>query len=193
MKIKPPDRSQQSTDSQPVTPPTLSSLIEYAQNPKQENRAISESLSEFYRTLAPEWLIPVAIVMQNREFYPDLIDLHKQHLSRFPVDSPHKQAWNDVLDNAVTKIIKMEIDPQPGLRELNVYCKNLTSIDIGQVWARINIKTADGEKSFMAPILAQGRLFYNYEKHMHVKVPDDINLGTNPEINHRIMQIDFLR
>jgi hypothetical protein len=193
MNIKPPERSQQSTDSQPVTPPTLSSLIEYAQNPKQENRAISESLSEFYRTLAPEWLIPVAIVMQNREFYPDLIDLHKQHLSRFPVDSPHKQAWNDVLDNAVTKIIKMEIDPQPGLRELNVYCKNLTSIDIGQVWARINIKTADGEKSFMAPILAQGRLFSNDEKHMHVKVPDDINLGTNPEINHRIMQIDFLR
>ncbi len=193
MKIKPPDLSQKPDGKQNTPAPSLETLIEHAQHPNRENRAISESLSMFYRTQSPEWLIPVAMVMQNREFYPDLIDLHKQYLSRFPVDSPHKTVWNEVLDNAVAKIIKMEIDPQPGLRELNVYCKNLTNLDIGQVWARIDIKNESGEKSFMAPVLSQGRLFSNDEKHMYVKAPDDINLGPNPEISYRIMQIDFLR
>lgn len=194
MKIKPPGEHELPPLANAPTTVNLKALTELAPIPERETDAISGALGEFFRTRSPEWLIPVAIVMQNRQFYPELIDLHKQYLNRFPADSPHKKTWNEILDNAVGKILKIEIDPQLGLSELNVYCQNLTSLEIGQVWLKIGIKTATGEeKNFMAPLLPHGRILENEEKHQIIKVPNDISLANSVGIEYRIVQIDFIR
>jgi len=193
MKIKPPGQHELPLAPDAETQVSLPALTSLAPIPERENDAISGSLAEFFRTRSPEWLIPVAIVMQSREFYPELIDLHKQYLNRFPVDSPHKKTWNEILDNAVGKIIKLEIDPQLGIRELKVYAQNLTNLEIGQVWIKFVIKQATSEKSFLAPLLPHTRILAKEEKHLLIKVPDDISLADNTGIDYRIIQIDFTR
>ena len=193
MKIKPPGQHEMPLLADAETQVSLPALTSLAPVPERENDAISGSLAEFFRTRAPEWLIPVAIVMQRREFYPELIDLHKQYLNRFPVDSPHKKTWNEILDNAVGKIIKLEIDPQLGVREMKVYAQNLTSLEIGQVWIKFVIRQATSEKSFLAPLLPHTRILSKEEKHLLIKVPDDISLADNTGIDYRVIQIDFTR
>lgn len=193
MKIKPPGEGElpPSPDDYPNMP--LEALIRLAPDPTRANEALSGALSEFFRTRKPEWLIPVATVMQQREYYPELVELHKQYLNRFPVDSPHKKIWNDILDNAVSNTVKIDIDPQLGQKELNVYCQNLTSLEIGQVWVKFLVKSELGEKGFMAPLLPFGRILPKDEKHLVIKTPADISLAGATGIDSRIVQIDFIR
>lgn len=193
MKIKPPEEDEKPIDPLATPSMSLQALTELAAIPERQSDALSGALSEFFKTKSPEWLIPVASIMQAREFYPELINLHKQYLNRFPVDSPYKKAWNDILDNAVGKILKIEIDPQMGMRELKIFCHNLTKLEIGQVWLKIIIKEVGEEKSFMAPLLPQGRILPDEEKELVVKSPADISLTNNIGIEYRIVQIDFIR
>ncbi len=193
MKIKPPGEEElpPSPDDPPAMP--LEALIRLAPDQGRENEALSGAFAEFFRTREPEWLIPIAIVMQNREYYPELVDLHKQYLNRFRVDSPYKKTWNEILDNAVSKTVKIDIDPQLGQKELNVYCQNLTNLEVGQVWVKFIIRSETGEKGFMAPLLPFGRILPKEEKHLTIATPSDISLTGISGIESRIIQIDFIR
>ncbi|MDD3145886.1 MAG: hypothetical protein PHD82_01180 [Candidatus Riflebacteria bacterium] len=193
MKIKPPDQHEIPPDADASSSINLEALIRLSHVIERENDALSGSLGEFFRTRSPEWLIPVAIVMQNREYFPELIDLHKQYLNRFRLDSPYRKTWNEILDNAVSKTVKVDIDPQLGLKELNVYCKNLTNLEIGQVWIKFVVLHPSGDKSFLAPLLPFGRILPQDEKHLTIKTPDDISLAGCTGIDSRIIQIDFVR
>lgn len=194
MKIKPPAEKSELPD--PYAPGGISqvTLSEMAEQTDKEAEVLGTSLSEFFRTRQPGWLIPVARVMENRKYHSELIELHKQYLNVFASDSPLRNTWNEIFDRATSKMLKIEIDPNLGLREVNVHFQNLTELEVTQIWLRITVKsTTTGEKSFLAPLLPHGRLFGNQEKQLVIKAPDHISLSDSESIEHRITQIEFSR
>ncbi len=193
MKIRPPSEKDEEVD--PFAPGfyNLEYLIKQAKDPDRQVDVLSRSLNEFYRTKKSFWLIPVAIVMGERGFNSELIDLHKQFLPDFAIDSPLKETWNSILDTIVEDTLKIEVDTKLRQKELNVFCKNLTDKQINQILIRIQVKYKKGnEKSFIARLLKNERLFEHQEKKLLITVPPDISLIDYESLSYRIMQIDFI-
>jgi hypothetical protein len=192
MKIRPP--TEQDIPEDPFAPGfyNLDYLTEQALDKNSQVEVLSRSLNEFFRTRKPMWLIPVAIIMRERGFNSELIDIHKQYLNAFPVDSPLKNVWNSILDETVEDTLKIEIDKTLRKKKLNIYCKNLVDKQISQILIRINIKYNDGsEGAFITTLLDNNRLFERQEKSLQVTVPSDMSLFDIEKIDYRIMQIDF--
>lgn len=192
MKIKPPSDNDLPPD--PFSPGTtsFSSLTEMAEIPEKQGNVLGNALSEFYRTGQPGWLIPVARVMEERKYYRELIELHKQYLSQFPGDSSLRSSLNEIFDRTTRKMLQIDIDPQLGLREMNVHCENLTDLEMTQVWLRVSVKSRlSEEKSFVTALMPHGRLYPNQTKQISIRVPDHINLSESESIEHRINQIEF--
>lgn len=192
MKIKPPSEGDLPPD--PFSPGTTSfaQLSELAEVPDRQGHVLGTALSEFYRTGQVGWLIPVAQVMEDRKYFRELIELHKQYLTNFPGDSSLRNTWNEIFDRTTRKILAIDIDPQHRLREMSVHCQNLSDLEIGQVWLRISVKSRlSGEKTFITALMPHGRLYPNQEKHINIKVPDHIILSDSEAIEHRINQIEF--
>ena len=192
MKIKTPISADMipSKDAKPKV--SLDKLIEQLEYSHDTTRILGKSLSEFFRTQDPKWLIPTATIMEQRGFYPEVIDLHKQYLKDFPIDSPYKTKWNEILDKTVQNIIKLEIDPQQGKKTLRVFCKNLTNLQIRQAWIKVKITYFNGaQKTFISELIRSGRLFDQQEKALEIRIPDDISLHDHDRIDFRIMQVDF--
>ncbi|GAB4270666.1 MAG: hypothetical protein Kow0029_07630 [Candidatus Rifleibacteriota bacterium] len=192
MKIKPPS-SYNAPD--PYSPGfyNIGLLQTQAEDPDRQVEVLSRSLNEFFRTGKAMWLIPVALVMKNRGYTSQVIELHKKYLNAFPIGSPLKETWNKILDKTVDGTLKIEIDRKLRKKELDIYCKNLTDKQIGQILVKFTIKYLNGtEKTFYSKLLKDERLFEFQEKHLYVEAPIDVSLIDADEISYRIMQIDFI-
>ncbi len=193
MKIKPPTTEE--IESDPYAPAfyNLEALQKQALNPEKQVEVLSRSLNEFFRTEKAMWLIPVAIVMREREYFSQVIDLHRQYLNAFPIGSPLKDAWNEILDETVKDTLRLEIDPKLTKKELRIFCVNLTDKQIGEVLVRLTFKYADGhEESFFATLLRNTRLYEKAEKEVLTEVPADITMFDIQSIDYRIMQVTFV-
>ncbi|MDD2997641.1 MAG: hypothetical protein PHV05_01195 [Candidatus Riflebacteria bacterium] len=192
IRIKPPLPSENETTASISS--DINFLTEEASIPAKQNQILSFALSGFFKTSSVEWLIPVARVMQQRKFYPELLDMHKQFFKDFSRDETWKAAWKNMFDSTVKQIITTDIDPENLNREIKIYCKNLTALEIGQVWLRITVKsTDDSEKSFVAPLLKQSRLIEDQEKEIFLQLPEDISLANKASVYSNVVQIDFIR
>lgn len=132
--------------------------------------------------------------MLNREYFPDLIDLHQQHIKSFEGNKELTKKWDNIKDRAVERILKIDIDPYDRLRELNVFCKNLTKLEIEELLLEITVTNALGkDKTFNSSLTTAGRILPNLEKKLIVKVPEDITLVNAQKITAKVMQVVFLR
>ena len=193
MKIKPPSQNDEEAD--PFVPAffDLESLSSNAYIPERQVEVLSRSLNEFFRTGKPMWLIPVALVMRERGYNSQVIDLHRQFLNSFPIGSPLKGTWNQILDETVNKTLKLELDPKLRRKEMKVFCRNFTDKQIGKILVKIIVDYANGtEKSFFATLLENERLYEKQEKELLIRVPNDISLAESDQLSYRIMQIDFV-
>ena len=188
-------------DNEELTPEELKSKIDdlsvKALDPEYQAEVLGQCLNEFYKSKVPVWLIPVAIVMEARGFFPDVLDLVEQDIVQgYKNEAPdyYMPMWNELIDKAVAESIAIEIDPQQGLRELNIYCKNLTDLDINQVYIRIDVlSNLNAKQSFIVPLLSQSYLRNREEKHIQVKCPDDISIANAVEITHRVESLEFTK
>lgn len=172
----------------------LESLIDLAIKSENESEILSITLNEYFRTKSPKWLIPVAQIMLNREYFPDLIDLHQQHIKSFEGNKELTKKWDNIKDRAVEKILKIDVDPYDRLKELNVFCKNLTKLEIEELLLEITVTNALGkDKTFNSSLTTAGRILPNLEKKLIVKVPEDITLVNAQKITAKVMQVVFLR
>lgn len=173
---------------------SLDDIIEQANDVKQQRKTLTIALSEFFRNKESEWLIPVAIVMQDRGFFPDVLDLIEDYNSTFNKESKHFEKWNEIVDKAVAESITIEIDPQLDLRELNVYCKNLTDLDIRQVTLNITVTSNLGvSQSFSSSLLSQSSLRSREEKQIKIKCPSDISIANAVSISHRVTSLEYAK
>jgi hypothetical protein len=173
---------------------SLDDLIMKASDEEQQASTLNIALNEFYRVKEPEWLIPVAIVMQERGFFPDVLDLIEQYKTSFAENSKYQAKWNELVDKAVAESITIEADPLLDVRELNLYCKNLTDMDINQISLTINITSNLGlTKSFDVSLLKQSSLRSREEKQIQVKCPADISLSDAVHITHRVTSLGFAK
>ena len=173
---------------------SLDDLIAKASDEEQQVNTLNIALNEFYRVKEPEWLIPVAIVMQERGFFPDVLDLIEQYKTSFQENSKYQTKWNELIDKAVAESITIEADPLLDVRELNLYCKNLTDMDINQVKLTINVTSTLGiTKSFDVSLLSQSSLRSREEKQIQVKCPADISLSDAAKITHRVTSLGFAK
>ena len=130
--------------------------------------------------------------MLNREYFPDLIDLHQQHIKSFEGNKELTKKWDNIKDRAVERILKIDIDPYVRLRELNVFCKNLTKLEIEELLLEITVTNALGkDKTFNSSLTTAGRILPNLEKKLIVKVPEDITLVNAQKITAKVMQVVF--
>lgn len=193
MKIKPPLENEEERD--PFVPAffNLEMMQKQAMDPDRQVEVLSRSLNEYFRTEKVMWLIPVALVMRERGYHSQVIDLHRRYLNAFPIGSPLKDTWNDILDSTVNDSLKLEIDPKLRQKELRVFVTNLTDRQIGQILVKIIVRYDNNvEKSFFTQLLQQERLYGNQEKELLALVPNDISVNDAEKIDYRIMQIDFV-
>lgn len=193
MKIKPPSENEEETD--PFVPAffNLEMMQKQAMDPDRQVEVLSRSLNEYFRTEKVMWLIPIALVMRERGYHSQVIDLHRRYLNAFPIGSPLKDTWNDILDSTVNDSLKLEIDPKLRQKELRVFVTNLTDRQIGQILVKIIVRYGNNvEKSFFTQLLQQQRLYGNQEKELLAIVPNDISVNDAEKIDYRIMQIDFV-
>lgn len=193
MKIKPPLTHKENDDWIYTSPETLNGLISRAKAPQIAPSLIGTALTKFLDTNEPSWLIPIVLVMNRNHFYPEVLDLHKQFLPDFPIDSPHKAKWNSLFDETVKEIISLEIDPSLNKKRICVYTKNLTNLTINQAFVKFILKYPGNiEKSFMAKLLLNaGSLLSKGEKKIYINTPKDISLTQIEGIGFRVMQVDF--
>ncbi len=193
MKIKPPGENEEEAD--PYAPAffNLETMQKQALDPDRQVEVLSRSLNEYFRTERVMWLIPVALVMRERGFHSQVIELHRSYLNAFPIGSPLKNTWNEILDQTVNNTLKLEIDPSLRKKELKIYLTNLTDRQISHILIKLIVKYPDGtEKSFFSHLLQQERLFEKQERELLTSVPDDISVNEADKIDYRIMQIDFV-
>ena len=193
MKIKPPGENEKYTD--PYSPAFFNIEMQkkLALKPDRQVEVLSRCLNQFFRTEKPMWLIPVAIVMKQRGFNAQVMDLHKQYLNQFPTGSPLKKTWNGILDQTVASSLEIKIDPSLNKQLLKVHCKNLTERQIRQILIKINLKYENGkENTFIKRLLNNQRLFELQSKDIVIEAPHDISLININNIDYRIMQIDFI-
>ncbi|MEW6710198.1 MAG: hypothetical protein AB1403_10290 [Candidatus Riflebacteria bacterium] len=193
MKIKPPAIEDQAQD--PFVPAffNLEMMQKQALQPEQQVEVLSRAINEFFRTEKAMWLIPVALVMRERGYNSQVIDLHRRYLNAFPIGSPLKETWNSILDQTVNNTLKLEIDPKLRKKELRIFCKNLTEKQIGKILVKIIVKYPNtAEKSFIATLLQNERLYELQEKELLAVAPADIPFAEAESIDYRIMQIDFI-
>ncbi len=162
-------------------------------NPSIQRKTLSIGLEEYFRTKQPEWLIPVAIVMQKRGFYPDVLDMIQQFRKNFKADSKYLSKWNDLVDKSVSECLDIEIDPVSDLKDLNIYCKNKTNLDIDLVTLDIEISSNFGNKqNFTTTLFTQTTLRSKEEKRIKVKCPHDFNLADATTLAHRVTELNFV-
>ncbi|NLF96520.1 MAG: hypothetical protein GX569_07265 [Candidatus Riflebacteria bacterium] len=194
MRIKPPSDLASATLPARTGANSIESLIEKAAIPEREPEVLSVALTSFVYTRNPGWLLPISLVMESRGFYAELIDLHRQFITGFDIESPYKTLWDQIFNRALHRIIKLEIDPQLHLRELNISCLNLTHLEITQVLLKITIKSRlSGERTFNAELLPHGRLYEQQEKNVIIRAPDEISLADAESIDYQILRLDFAR
>ncbi len=193
MKIKPPAVEDQTQD--PFVPAffNLEMMQKQASQPEHQVEVLSRAINEFFRTEKAMWLIPVALVMRERGYNSQVIDLHRRYLNAFPIGSPLKETWNSILDQTVGNTLKLEIDTKLQKKELRIFCKNLTEKQIGKILVKIIVKyPGSPEKSFIATLLQNERLYELQEKELMAIAPADVPLAEAESIDYRIMQIDFI-
>ena len=170
-------------------------LIKLAENPDSQPKCLGRALNEFYRNQNPTWLIPVATVMQCRGFFPDVLDLFQSSIVQsYMREAPkyYSKMWNSLVDEAVADSVSIDLAPLLNLRELNVYCKNLTDLDIKQVRIKIDVLSNLGiTKSFTTPLFSHQNLRNHMEKQIRVKCPADISLADAVRITHRVERLEF--
>lgn len=173
----------------------LDDLIILSQKGQNESNVLSICLSEYFRTKSPEWIIPVAYIMKNREYYIDLNDLYNQFAEKFPQNSTEKAQWDSIIEEAVNKIVHIEIDPTDRVRELNIFCKNLTELEIEDIIVEITIVNHLGKsRSFKSSLTKEvGNILPELEKNIHIRPPDDMNLTNAQKISCKVDKIHFLR
>ena len=203
MKIATPAQtdSDYSDNESDLTPEELKGIIDEfaikALDPDTQADVLGQCLNEFYRSKNPVWLLPVAIVMEARGFFPDVLDLVETDIVQgYKNEAPdyYMPMWNELIDKAVAESIAIEIDPQQGLRELNIYCKNLTDLDINQVYIKIDVLSNLNEnQSFTVPLLSQSYLRSREEKQLQVKCPPDISIANAVSITHRVESLEFTK
>jgi hypothetical protein len=194
MRIKPPSDLASATLPAMHGANSIDSLIEKAAIPEREPEILSVALTAFIHTKNPGWLLPISLVLENRGFYAELIDLHRQFITRLDAESPYKALWDQIFSRALHRIIKLEIDPQLHLRELNISCLNLTHLEITQVLLKIIVKSRiSGEKTFSAELLPHGRLYEQQKKDIIIRAPDNISLADTESIDYQILRLDFAR
>lgn len=194
MKIKAPSALASATLPNLSGTNSIESLMEKTALPERESGVLSVGLTAFFHTRNPAWLIPVAMVMENRSFFAELIELHQQYNSHFEIDSPYKAAWDKMFNRALHKIIKLDIDQQLHKRELNISCLNLSHLEITQILLELRVKSkTSSDKTFIAELLARGRLYEKREKNVIIRAPDEISLADAESIDYQILRLDFAR
>lgn len=192
MKVKPPSDVASATLPSMHGSNSIDALIEKASNPDKESEILAVALTSFFRTHNPAWLIPVSLVMENRGYYAELIDLHKMFIEHIDSVSPYRAFWNEIFNRALHRIIKLVIDPQLNTRELNISCLNLTHLEITQVLLKVTVKSkVSGEKSFTTELLPHGRLYEQQEKNVIIRAPDSISLADAESLDYQILRLDF--
>jgi hypothetical protein len=193
MKIKPPTEDEEYPDPYAPAFYNLKMQKELALKPERQVEVLSRCLNQFFRTEKPMWLIPVAVVMKQRGFNAQVMDMHKQYLNKFPIGSPLKDTWNEILDQTVAGSLEIKIDPSLNAQLLKVHCKNLTERQINQILIKIKLEYKNGRNnSFIKKLLVNQRLFELQTKDIVIEAPADISLINLENIDYRIMQIDFV-
>lgn len=187
--VKEPELSQNELQRQ------IEKLTKQAETADLQTKCLELALNEFYKTQNPTWLIPVAAVMQERGFFPDVLDLFRDEIiQNYKKNAPdyYTEMWNEIVDRAVADSIAIEASPHQGLRELSLYCKNLTDLDIKQVKLNIEVLSNLGViQNFTVTLFNQNSLSNKEEKLVQVRCPAEISLSDAARISHRVESMEF--
>ncbi len=170
----------------------LHSLIKQAKDRNNENAVLSASLSEYFRTKTPEWLIPVLEILSNREYYPDLIAMHQNFNKHFEQNPELAALWDNVMDKAIDKILKVDFDVYETAKEMTIFYKNLSNLEIDRLEFEFSVVDYYGQISkFKTAVVKAGRVLPQAEKNTTIKIPADVRVRGAKQITHKVTKLLF--
>lgn len=165
VRVKPPFESGETPAPAPAPrAPSLAAMIGQVANEETAPFAMQDSLNQFFQTGSASWLLPCGLLMENRLFFRETIDLCKKALPRVKEDKQMTALWRDLFDRAVKQILKLDIDPHLDLDQVLIYGKNLSQFPVRRIRLRITCLDAAGERTFSAMIQEAGTMQPQDEK-----------------------------
>lgn len=161
-------------------------------DPENENELLSIGLSEYFRTKSPEWLIPVLEILSNRKYYPDLIAMHQRFSKHFEANPEMAVLWENIMEKAIDKILKIDLDVYETSKELAIFCKNLSNLEINQLELKIIITDYYGQtSSFITPVVKAGKILPGFEKNNVIRIPREISIRDSKQVTHQVTKLLF--
>lgn len=191
-KIRPLELISEKPDQAGASKHNLHSLIQLSRDGENENEILSIGLSEYFRTKSPEWLIPVLEILSNRGYYPDLIAMHQRFNKYFLANPTKAVLWENIMDKAVDKILKIDLDVYETSKELAIYCKNLSDLEIDELELRIVVTDYYGQtNSFLTHVVKAGKILPGFEKNAIVRIPKEISIRDSKLVSHQVTKLLF--
>jgi len=191
LKIRPPFVTGEEKD-QPKVRLSLADTIKKANLGEAFQAEVLETaLNQFYATGQPSWILPVAIVDENRGFWREMIGLYRKYAPFSKDISDQMAIWNDLLDRSIKNVIAIDIDPHLQQNKIMIYCKNKSDFAIRKVVIRIIFAFPEGDRSFLTTIFDHETLYGGIEKNLDINPPSDFSVRAAQGISYRVEDIEI--
>lgn len=153
--------------------------------------AIETSLNRYYATGNRTWLYPIAIAMEKRGYYHELIQFYRSIIRWANQDPRHLTIWNELFERTIPQVLKIEVDPHLNLNQVNIYFKNVSDFAIRRVVLKITLSGKEGDRSFEKLVLDNDSLLPGVEKMFVIEPPPDCFMRTTKSITARVIDMEI--
>jgi len=143
---------------------SLAATLEKASKEASAQSAIQDALNEFLLNGDVSWLLPCGIVMENRLYFRELIELCKIAIPLLKEKPQELALWRDLFERCIKQMLKIEVDPNHELEEVVIYVKNLSKFSLKRIRLKITCVDADGERTFSTVVQKSGNMLSQDEK-----------------------------
>ena len=158
---------------------------------KGQNQVIETCLNEYFANHNPKWSIPLALVMQQRGYLREVLEMGNFFSPQVANDIDLRPLWQDIIDRTMTHFIQIELDLHPQLNRLRLKCQNKTDLPLRDVKLQVTVHTKQGERVFPLLLFTQGSIHGGAEQELEELPPDGLDLvgATNPRFRIEGVQV----
>ena len=192
MKLKPPESYVPQVESQGNGWASITQTIARANSGDSGlTEAIEASLNRYYATMNRGWLIPIAIAMEKRGYYNELIQFYRSNIAWARQQPKQLAVWNEIFERTLTQVLKIEVDPHLAQNQVNLYCKNISDFAIRRVVLEIMLSGKEGNRSFETLVLDNDTLLPGVEKMFAIEPPPNRFMRSTKSITARVLDLEI--
>ncbi|HEY9072357.1 MAG TPA: hypothetical protein VIV61_19000 [Candidatus Ozemobacteraceae bacterium] len=153
--------------------------------------AVELSMNQYYATHTNGWLLPIAMAMEKRGYYHELIQFYRDNAQKAREDSQQLALWRDLFERTLPQIINIDVDPHLNQNQIDLYCKNKSEFAIRNVKVTLTLSGKEGDRTFDTLLLSNDTLHPGNEKVIAVEPPPKLLVRNAQSISARITDLEI--